>query len=216
VFDDGDSGSLYAKEMDIYHDVQEQVRNAFEKGDRLRDATTNAEIEDDVDEVETDEFSRRLDLLDEMSRQATRPLYDGLNVSIVSATIVLINMAVIHSVPNEYMNELLKYLSSVILPRGNQLPRNYYEAKNMIRKLGLNYKQIHACPSGCILYRNEHEHLNSCPKTGCGKSRYMLNSKSSPTKVVRWFPFIPRVLCMYRSTAISKLLRFHQENPNID
>ena len=44
----------------------------------------------------------------------------------------------------------------------------------------------------------------------------MPNSNSSPTKVVRWFPFIPRVLRMFHSPAISKLLRYHQDNPNND
>ena len=157
-----------------------------------------------------------MELLDELSKQATRPVYDGVNVSIISATIVLINMAVIHSVPNEYLNELLKYMSTVLLPRGNKLPRNYYEAKNIIKKLGLNYKQIHACPSRCVLYRKENENLTSCPKVGCGKPRYMPNSTSSPVRVVRWFPFIPRALRMFQSPAISKLLRFHQDHPNLD
>jgi hypothetical protein len=125
-------------------------------------------------------------------------------------------MGVIHSVPNEYLNELLKYLSIVILPLGNQLPRNYYEAKNIIKKLGLNYKQIHACPSGCVLYRKEIENSTSCPRNGCGKSRYMANSTSTPARVVRWFPFILRALRIFRSPTILKLLRFHQEHPNID
>ena len=216
LFDDAESSSLYSEEMDPYHDVQQQVQDAFAQGDQLREQTTDAEVDDDVDNVEADELSARLDLLDEMSRQATRPLYQGLKVSIISATIVLVNMAVVHSVPNEYLNELLKYLGTVLLPRGNRLPLNYYEAKNIIKKLGLNYKQIHACPNGCILYRKEYENHSSCPKPGCGRSRYMPNSRSSPTKVVRWFPFIPRVLRMFRSPAISKLLRYHQDHPNND
>ena len=115
----------------------------------------------------------------------------------MSATIVLINMVVIHNTLNEYLNELLKYLSTVLLLRRNQLPKNYYEAKNMIRKLGLNYKQIHVCPSAYTLYKKEHQNLKSYPKVGCGKSRYMLNSKSSLAKVVRWFLFIPRMMHMY-------------------
>jgi hypothetical protein len=192
------------------------VRDAFGEGDQLHDATSEAEIHNDVEDVDVDEYSTRLDLLDELSRQATRPLYDGINASIVSATIVLINMAVVHNVPNEYLNELLKYINTVLLPCPNQLPRNYYEAKNIIKKLGLNYKKIHACPHGCVLYRKEYENLTSCPKSGCGKSRYMPNSKSSPCRVVRWFPFIPCVLRMFRSPTISKLLRHHQEHPNID
>ena len=151
-----------------------------------------------------------------MSKEATHPLYDGLKVSIVSATIVLVNMAVVHSVPNEYLNELLKYLGTVLLPRGNRLPRNYYKAKNIIKKLGLNYKQIHICPNGCILYRNEYENHTSCPKRKCGRSRYMPNPTSSPSKVVRWFLFILRALRMFRFPAICKLLRYHQDHPNDD
>ena len=215
-YDDAESNSLFSEEMDPYHDVQQQMRDAFGVGDQLREQTVEAELHDDVDDVELDDVSAQLELLDELSRQATRPLYDGLNVSIISATIVLVNMAVVHSVPNEYLNELLKYLGTILLPRGNQLPLNYYEAKNIIKKLGLNYKQIHACPNGCILYRKEYEDHSSCPKEGCGRSRYMPNSRSSPAKVVRWFPFIPRVLRMFRSPAISKLLRHHIDHPNND
>ena len=211
-----DAVSVYSKEIDPYHDVQQQMRDAFAEGDRLRAETAQAEVRDAVEDVEVDELSAQLELLDELSRQATRPLYDGKKVSIISATIVLVNMAVVHSVPNEYLNELLKYLGTVLLPRGNRLPRTYYEAKNIIRKLGLNYKQIHACPNGCILYRKEYENLSECPKSGCGRSRYMPNSQTSPSKVIRWFPIIPRVLRMFRSPAISKLLRYHQDNPNTD
>jgi hypothetical protein len=216
VFDDVDANFVFSEDMDPYYNVQQQVRDAFGEGDHLRDATTEVEVHDEDERLDSDEFSAQLELLDELSRQATRLLYDGINVSIISATIVLINMGVIHSVSNEYLNELLKYLSTVILPRGNQLPRNFYEAKNIIKKLGLNYEQIHACPSGCILYMKENENLTSCPKSGCGKSRYMPNSRTSPVKVVRWFPFIPRELRMFRSPAISRLLRFHQDHPNND
>ena len=173
VFDDAESSSMFSEEMDPYHDVQQQMQDAFAAGDQLREDRTQAELRDAVDNEEADELSARLDVLDEMSREATRPLCDGMNVSIISATIVLVNMAVVHSVPNEYLNELLKYLGTVLLPRGNRLPRNFYEAKNIIKKLGLNYKQIHACPKGCILYRNEYENHTSCPKIGCGRSRYI-------------------------------------------
>ena len=56
-FDDAESISAYSKEMDPYH--------AFAAGDELRDQTTEAD-------VEADEILVRLELLDEMSRQATR------------------------------------------------------------------------------------------------------------------------------------------------
>ena len=142
VFNDAKEESLYVEQMDPYHDVQQQVCDAFGEGDRLREASTKAEFQDEEDQDDIDEMSAQMDLLDELSRQATCLLYDGMNVSIISATIVLIKMVVIHSISNEYLNELLKYLSTVLLPCGNKLPRNYYEAKNIIRKLGLNYNRF--------------------------------------------------------------------------
>jgi len=72
-----------------------------------------------------------------------RAIYSDMNVSIISATIVLVNMVVIHRVSNTYMDKLLKYLSIVLLPANNMLPSNHYEAKKLIRKLGLNYNIIH-------------------------------------------------------------------------
>jgi hypothetical protein len=100
-------------------------------------------------------------------------VYEGLNVSTISATIVLINMAVIHGVSNAYMEELMKYLSNVLLPRGNRLPRTYYDARRMVKKLGLNYDIIPCCRNGCVLFRKELEHLTVCPKPGCGASKWL-------------------------------------------
>ena len=39
-FDDAESISAYSEEMDPYHDVQQQVQDAFGAGDQLRDQTT--------------------------------------------------------------------------------------------------------------------------------------------------------------------------------
>jgi hypothetical protein len=154
--------------------------------------------------------------LEELCRQATRPVYDGVNVSTIAATIVLINMAMIHGVSNAYMDKLIKYLSTVLLPRGNRLPRTHYAAKRMVKKLGLNYDIILCCPNGCVLFRKELEHLTSCPKAGCAASKWLPGSDCIPARVIRHFPLLPRLLRMFRSAAISKLLRYHVDFPNED
>jgi hypothetical protein len=84
--------------------------------------------------------------------------------------------------------------------------------------LGLNYNVIHACPSGCILYRNEYKDLESYPKPRCGFSRFIPTSTCIPAKVIRHFPLIPRSLRMMRSEKIANLLRWHMDfsNPNRD
>ena len=67
-----------------------------------------------------------------------------------------------------------------------------------------------------MLYRDEYENLTSCPKSGCGLSRYIEGSESIPTRVIRHFPLITQLLCMFRSPTISDLLRFHSDHPNTD
>jgi hypothetical protein len=94
--------------------VEDELRTYFSRG---------AEDLDEEPDGRNEEMSTRLEHLEELCREATRPVYDGVNVSTISATIILTNMATIHGISNAYMDELLKYLSTVLLPRGNRLPR---------------------------------------------------------------------------------------------
>jgi ribosomal protein S27AE len=75
----------------------------------------------------------------------------------------------------------------------------------------LAYNTIHACQSGCVLFRRELANEKNCPK--CGKPRYKDQvRKKFPVKVLRYFPIISRVQRMFRSPAISELLLWHKEN----
>jgi hypothetical protein len=155
---------------DIFHEVQEQFMDSeHDIQQHLYDAFH-------VEDSDADIF----DGIGDLYEQATTLVWGNSTVSVISATIVLMNMAVIHGCSNAFMDELLRYLSSSLLLGENQLPRGHYEAKKLIRKLGLAYDIIHACPSGCILYRNEYTHLNECPKLSCKKSRYISVSESLP------------------------------------
>ena len=72
--------------------------------------------------------------------------------------------------------DLLLDLLNDALPEGSALPRNYYEAKKMIKSIGLGYISIHACSNDCILYWKENEKSDSCPK--CKVSRWKSVRKS--------------------------------------
>jgi hypothetical protein len=108
-------------------------------------------------------------------------------------------------VSNDFVTELLHYLSEELLPEGNVLLASHYKAKRMLQALGLAYNVIHACPSGCVLFRGEHIDKESCPI--CGKMRYREGTKTAPMKVVRHFPLVPRLRRMFSSPAIAKLLK---------
>jgi hypothetical protein len=73
--------------------------------------------------------------------------------------------------------DLLLALLNDALPQGSALPRNYYEAKKLIKSIGLGYISIHTCSNDCILYWGEDNiKLNSCSK--CKVSRWKSVKKS--------------------------------------
>ena len=57
-----------------------------------------------------------------------------------------------------------------MLPQGNEIPKNTYEAKQNVCPLGLEVEKIHACSNDCILYRGDYADLTECPE--CSTPRY--------------------------------------------
>lgn len=57
----------------------------------------------------------------------------------------------------------------------SKLLESFYDAKNTINKLGLNYDKIHACLNNCIFYWGKYEGLESCEI--CNTSRWKNSSR---------------------------------------
>ena len=72
-------------------------------------------------------------------------------------------------------NLLLDLLNDA-LPEGSSLPRNFHEAKKLVKSIGIGYISIHACENDCILYWKDNSDLNTCPK--CKVSRWKSVRKS--------------------------------------
>ena len=106
---------------------------------------------------------------------------------------------------------MLKY---DLLPKDNTCPPSHYEAKKLVRKLGLNYNTIHACKNDHYLFRIELKNAKECPQ--CEESRYVPGSDSIPLKVLRYFILIPRLLRMYRCKRLAELMTWHVEGKNND
>jgi len=69
----------------------------------------------------------------------------------LATTMLLLNISIVHGV-NKFVDELLSFFHKHLHPIDNCLPTNIYHAKTLIKKVGLNYKIIHACPNGCVLF----------------------------------------------------------------
>jgi len=118
--------------------------------------------------------------------------------------------------------DLLLDLLNDALPKGSALPRNFYEAKKLIKSIGLGYVSIHACENDCILYRKEHEKSESCPK--CKVSSWKSFRKSLdgkhvykiPKKVLHYFPIKKCLQRLFLSSKTASLTRWHDEERTRD
>ncbi|XP_075087560.1 uncharacterized protein LOC142169579 [Nicotiana tabacum] len=148
-----------------------------------------------------------------------QPLYQDSNISELSTLVKLLHIKSIGNWSNASFTMLLKLLKEDLLPDGSNLPDSYYEAKKVIRHLGLSYKKIDACKNNCMLYWKDDKSLESCKV--CGASRWKEDKRSGETKfksgkkisykILRYFPLKPRLQRLFISSKISSLMRWHHE-----
>ena len=170
---------------------------------------------EDVEELLGQVPNDRMGSNPEFDIAATLPLYEGSTLSMLCATLLIVNCCKTHGVSNMFMNELLMLLSMSILPVGNCLPKTEYEASKILRKLGLAYNMIHACPNGCCLFRGDLEDKEQCPV--CEHDRYRMCGRSRvPSLILRHFPLIPQLQRMFSSKKLSKLNMWHHFHKSED
>ncbi|XP_021764701.1 uncharacterized protein LOC110729279 [Chenopodium quinoa] len=118
-------------------------------------------------------------------------------------------------------NKLLELLIDAF-PNIKEFPSSYYEGMKIINDLGLGYEKIHACPNDCMLYWGEFANKSECHI--CHTSRWKnvkgkegdVNEKGKEackkggaTKVMRYFPLIPRLKRLYMSSKTVEDMRWH-------
>ncbi|KAL0560502.1 hypothetical protein IC582_000907 [Cucumis melo] len=94
-----------------------------------------------------------------------------------------------------------------------------YEAKKMLGALGMEYEKIHACLNDCCLYRTEYANAIVCPERGESRRKYGKDAnkkKKIPSKIMWYFPPIPRFQRMFRSVECAKNLTWHATEREID
>ncbi|XP_020266948.1 uncharacterized protein LOC109842490 [Asparagus officinalis] len=128
----------------------------------------------------------------------------------------------IHGLSNEAFDDSLTLWREAI--PDIKLPKSFYEAKRIVKDLGLDYEKIHACSNDCMLfYGNVNGKLNKC--SSCGASRWkpkkddvandsnQLTKKvhNVPVKVLRYFPLKPRVQRLFMCSQTAKSMSWHSK-----
>ncbi|KAL0533249.1 hypothetical protein IC582_030465 [Cucumis melo] len=164
-------------------------------------------------EVAHEEYSKDPNGFEKLLIDAEKPLYEGCKKYTKLSTLVkLYNLKVRYGWSDISFSELLKTLKE-ILPTTNELPNSLYEAKKILGALGMEYEKIHACSNNCCLYRKEFANATECPK--CGQSRWKNvkdrneERKQIPSKVIWYFPPIPRFKRLFRSIECAENLTWH-------
>ncbi|GJV33348.1 signal peptide peptidase-like protein 2 [Tanacetum coccineum] len=109
-------------------------------------------------------------------------------------------------------NEMLEFFQHVFpTMKGYKLPPSYYAIKKTFKMIGLGYELIHACVNDCFLFWGDNnKDVHFCPV--CKTSRLKDSNtprKEVPKKVLRYFPIIPRLQRLYKSSHTAKEMTWH-------
>ncbi|XP_049399904.1 uncharacterized protein LOC125863991 [Solanum stenotomum] len=145
---------------------------------------------------------------------AAQQLYPGCETfSKLSLIVELFQIKCLYGLSGKAVDSILKLFKRA-LPSGETLPESFYEAKQVIKNLGLHYEKIHACENDCMLFWKHNAKAESC--LICGESRWKSVEgqktngetqgkigKKVPRKVLRYFPLKPRLQRLFTSLEIA-------------
>ncbi|XP_059624146.1 uncharacterized protein LOC132267108 [Cornus florida] len=177
-------------------------------------------FEDDNDGVSDLNYETREAEFQKALENAETPLYpECTKYTIMFAIVALYKHKAAHNLSDTCFDGLLKFFGDM-LPDNNKLPESFYETKKILKTFDLGYEKIDACKNHCFLFTKENKHINECPK--CGVSRWKENERTKkvqdgvPTKVLRYFPILPRFRRMFRSPEIVEQVMWHSTHRSRD
>ena len=107
-------------------------------------------------------------------------MYEGCSKSCLSAVVDFLIIKSEAGIAEKYYDRLMSTIKG-LLPDGDLLVENYYQTRKFVKKLGLSQVKIHACPTNCILYYDDHTNKDVCPT--CGHPRFRkIHCKSTSRK----------------------------------
>lgn len=193
-------------------DVQDEMDGENRENLDSTQCIEHNELDEMMHDVEA-EFIDIPEIFENLCNESNIPLFPGCRkFTKISAVFKLFNLKAKNGWSDQSFTYLLELLRDM-LPENNELPDSTYKAKKLLCPLSMEVKRIHACPNDCILYRNEYNDLDKCPK--CEVSRYksaddQINNRKRPAAKVLWYlPVVPRFRRLFVNPRDAKLLRWH-------
>ncbi|XP_020965987.1 uncharacterized protein LOC110266202 [Arachis ipaensis] len=177
----------------------------------------------------SDEPSHEARAFQDLLNDGEQELYPGCSrFSKLSFLVRLYHIKCMCGVSNKAFGLILELLGDAF--EHAQIPKTLHDAKRIIRRLGIEYKKIDACPNDCMLYQGPDHDLSRCKR--CGASRWKQktrknsivrinavvkkNGKPQAAKVLRYFPLIPRLQRLFMSSKTAVDMLWHKRGTNSD
>ncbi|KAE8725780.1 hypothetical protein F3Y22_tig00008145pilonHSYRG00058 [Hibiscus syriacus] len=151
---------------------------------------------------------KELDSLKSLLEECEKPLYVGSKYNALSGLLKLQHIKGQFGWSEASFEVLLGALKDV-LPLNNRIPKSLYDAKKLLKGVGLQYEKIHACENDCVLFWKEHKDVSQY--LTFGTSRWKKDTKNVPSKVLWYFPPIPRFRRMFSSPEMAQNLTWHAQ-----
>ncbi|XP_016165194.1 uncharacterized protein LOC107607806 [Arachis ipaensis] len=195
------------------------------------DITTIEHAEDDEDVLPSlcEGPSRAARDFNDLLSDGEQELYPGCSkYSKLSFLVKLYHIKCMCGVSDKAMTMILDLLRDAF--EQAKLPNTVYEARKTIRKVGIEYAKIDACPNDCMLYRGDDANLTRCKKCGCSRWKQKTkkgsilrlnvpvkrNGKPIAAKTFRYFPLIPRLQRLFMCSKTSSDMLWHSQASNND
>ncbi|KAL4555368.1 hypothetical protein LXL04_037986 [Taraxacum kok-saghyz] len=146
------------------------------------------------------------DSLKSLLEECEKPLYEGSKYNSLIGLLKYQHIKGDFGWSDASFDVLLRSIKDT-LPENNTMPSSLYGTKKLLKGVGLQYEKIHACPNDCVLFRKEHKDASECPT--CRTSRWKKNTTNVPSKVLWYFPPIPRFRRMFSLSDIAHDLTWH-------
>ncbi|WVZ01850.1 hypothetical protein V8G54_022656 [Vigna mungo] len=194
---------------DINH-MQEMVNHALGRHGQ-------EEAYDCLDEESPNETTQRFyNLLIE----ANKPVFEGSIKSKLLACLQIMACKSNWNVPNQALDFMTKFFLR-LTPPNNSLPKNFYEAKSCVSKLGFEIKKIDCCLNGCMRFYDNENGKNDASLVECkfcGHPRFQTlhpgRSQGKPIafKSMFYLSIIPRLQRMFTSMQTAQHMTWHDGN----
>nr|GEZ08869.1 hypothetical protein [Tanacetum cinerariifolium] len=173
----------------------------------------NEPTQGDIGEISNDPTQAKRNEFEELYASANEELYPGCDyVTRLDFIAKFTYFKAKGKLTDSIFNEMLDIFQNVFLTaKGYKLPPSCYAIKKTLKTIELGYESMHACVNDCFLFWGDtNKDVHFCPVRNTSRWKDSNTPrKKVPKMVLCYFPIIPRLQRLYKSSHTAKEMTWH-------